>query len=152
MRKKILFILTILLSFLPFLVNAKVVEVDNNLNLAGEHNESKILFGNEVTSNATIDGFAFIYGNNITENGVVEYGSYFGNQINISGEVKKDLIIAGNLITINKEAVLPRDAFIFGNNIAIKTNIGRNLYVSASTINWCNNKWRRTVNCRNYYI
>lgn len=135
MRKKILFILTVILSFLPFLVSAEVVEVDNNLNLTGEHNESKIVFGNDVTSTATIDGFAFMYGNNITEKGIVEYGGYFGNQINISGEVKKDLMIGGNLITINKEAIIPRDVFIFGNNVTIKTNIGRNLFASASTIN-----------------
>ena len=130
--KHSLFLLLVLC--LPIIVQAKVIESDDNINLEGEHNSSKLVFGNEISSNASVDGIFISFGNQVKTEGNISYGAYAGNDITIKDNVEKDLFIAGNSITIDHEAKIARDAFIAGNIVSINTDIGRNLRIAASSV------------------
>ena len=133
---KLLFALVLLL--LPFMVLAgparKVVEADESVKTEGSYDSSRFMFGNNVSNNSRIDGIGFLAGNSINSRGTVTYGVYAGNVITISDEIEKDLFAAGNEITITEDAVVPRDAYIAGNSVTIYTEIGRDLYVGAETV------------------
>ena len=133
---KLLFALVLLL--LPFMVLAeparKVVEADESVKAEGAYDSSRFMFGNNVSNNSRIDGIGFLAGNSINSRGTVTYGVYAGNVITISDEIEKDLFAAGNEITITEDAVVPRDAYIAGNSVTIYTEIGRDLYVGAETV------------------
>lgn len=134
MKKKILFILMLLVAFIP-VVSAKVVEADDKLKLTGEYDSTKVIFGNDVNIDADIDGIGMMFGNSLTTMSNVEYGVYFGNQIHIGDEVEKDLFVFGNLVTINGDAVITRDGFIFANTLTLQTNVGRDIHIYASKVN-----------------
>lgn len=134
MKKKILFILTFLLAFMPMLVGAKVTEFGDNVNLTESYDSSKFVFGSDVNFSGDIDGIGVLFGNTMIVNGKASYGVYFGNSLTIGGEVEKDLFIFGNFITISESAIIPRDAYVFGSNVVLKTDIGRDLYIFGETI------------------
>lgn len=130
--KKYIYLLLLLL--VPFMVSAKVLEADNNINFTEKRNSSSFLFGNTISNTGEIDGISVIAGNSINAQGKVSYGAYAGNIINVSDEVENDLFVAGNAITITKEAKITRDAYIAGSNIVILTDVGRDLYAGGETV------------------
>lgn len=132
-KKIFLVLLTVLL--IPTIVSAKVFEAgESNIDLKGEEDSSKVVFGNTVNNEATIDGIGLFFGNQVIGKGNTLYGGYAGNIVNISDNVEKDLFVAGNIITINRDAIINRDLFIAGNMITINTDVKRNLNVAGSTI------------------
>lgn len=130
--KKIIY--SLLLLLVPFMVSAKVIEADNNVNIEGTKDSSSFAFGNSVNSDAEINGIAVYAGNTINSNGKASYGVYAGNTIIVSDEIENDLFVAGNSITISKDAVVPRDAYIAGANIKVLTDIGRDLYAGGDVV------------------
>lgn len=136
MKKKFLVLISaLLLTFSIGTVNAKgVVEADDSLNLKGTYESSKFVFGNDIQSSADIDGIGLIAGNSITTNGTVSYGLFAGNSLYINDVVEKDLFVAGNSINIGSSAVLSRDVYLAGNSVKINTTVGRNLRVTASSV------------------
>ena len=132
--KKIMYALLLFFLTIPLLVNATAFEAGNELNVKGDFNSTKFIAGNNVTTKANIDGIAFVAGNNITANGKISYGFLAGNSILIEGEVEKDLFAAGSTITIEDSAKLPRDVYIAADKVIIKTNIGRDLNIGASSV------------------
>lgn len=132
-KKFIVLIFTILL--IPSIVSAKVLEFDDtSIDLKGEHDSTKLVFGSTINNQATIDGIGIFFGNQVTGNGNTLYGVYAGNIVNISDKVEKDLFVAGNMITILKSAEINRDLFIAGNMITIESDVLRDLNVASSTI------------------
>ena len=127
-----LLIITILFCFQT--VNAKVLEANDELNITGTYETSRFMFGNEIEDKSTINGIGFIAGNNIEAKGTHEYGVYAGNNITVSGHINKDLFIAGNIIKIEKDTIIGRDAYIAGKNITINNNITGTLRVTGSII------------------
>ncbi len=136
-RKLYAFIATVLMVLLvPSVVNAKVlVAEENNANLKGKYNESKLVFGNTVNNSAEINGLAMIFGNQVNGNGKTDIGGYAGNIVTISDDVERDLFVAGNMITITEDAKINRDLFIAGNMITVESDIERNLNVAGSIVN-----------------
>ncbi len=132
--KKRTFLLTILMLLLPVFVQAKVIEADNNLSLTGEHDSTKVMFGNIINSNAEIDGISVFFGNSVTSNGKETYGVFFGNELNINDEIEKDILIFGNTVIVNKSAVLSRDVFITANNLILNADIGRDIFIYGSKV------------------
>lgn len=129
------FVLMLAVLLIPSIVSAKVIEAEEDtVNLKGEHDSTKLVVGSTINNQATIDGIGLFFGNQVTSNGNTLYGVYIGNVVNISDRVEKDLFVAGNTITINKEAVIKRDLFIAGNMITIESDVERDLNVVASTI------------------
>ena len=135
-RRLYAIIATVLMVLMvPTIVNAKVLVAENeNANLKGKYNESKLVFGNTVNNSAEINGLAMIFGNQVTGDGKTDLGGYAGNIVTISDEVERDLFVAGNMITITKDAKINRDLFIAGNMITIESNVERNLNVAGSMV------------------
>lgn len=137
MKKRLYtFIATVLMVLLvPSMVSAKVfVAEENSTKIDGKHNESKVVFGNTVYNSAEIDGLAMIFGNQVNGEGKTDIGGYAGNIVTISDDVKRDLFVAGNMITITDKAKINRDLFIAGNIITISSDVERNLNVAGSMV------------------
>lgn len=137
-KKKSLFLFLIaLIVLMPFInVNAKdsLFEANDTINATGEKEGTVFYAGSTITTDAEVDGISLLAGNTINFNGKTEYAIYAGNMITINGSISKDAFIAGNMITLTKDAVLPRDVYVAGASVVINTNIGRNIYVSSGTI------------------
>ena len=137
MKKKILNLFSILLLTFLTISNVyalEVVEANDIVNEEGIYDSLRLVAGNKVTSKATIDGISFIAGNDLYFEGNATYGFYAGNTIVINGNIEKDLIVAGNKIDINENAIIGRDAYLAGNQITISTNINRDLRAGGNII------------------
>lgn len=142
--QKILIFLMML--FVPLFVNAKVMEADSSVKYDKKENTSKFIAGNDIINTSEIDGISFIAGNTVSTSAKSTYGMYAANSITINDEIEKDLFVAANKIVIDKNATLPRDVFIVGNVINIKSDIGRNLYISGSHVDLSGIKIKGNVN------
>ena len=100
----------------------------------GEYDSIRLAAGNNVINKATVDGISLVAGNNITLEGSTPYGFYAGNIINFNEKITKDAFVAGNSIVIDSDAIIGRDLFIAGEDVTIKTTIGRNLHAGAGSI------------------
>lgn len=120
--------------FMPFTVNAKVVEAADNVTIKEEANSSKFAVANEIKNTAKIDGIFIATGNSIANEGNISYGAIAGNDISVEGTVEKDLFIAGNSVNLKKDAIITRDVFIAANIVNIDTNIGHNIRIAAANV------------------
>lgn len=128
----------IIVLFMPFVVNAKVIEADDYLNLKNEENSTKVAFAADIKNSASIDGIFAAFGNQISSEGKLTYGAFAGNEVIINDNLEKDLFVAGNTITVGENAILTRDVFIAGNIVNINANVGRNMRIAASSVNLSN--------------
>ncbi len=136
MKRIYLFIIPILMSLLLSVnVQAKsVLEAGNNLEIGGKYESSKFIFGNEIDSSAEVDGISLFVGNSVNTSGKLSYGIYIGNILYINDEIEKDAFILGNNVNLGSDAIISRDAYIAGENVKINSDIGRNLRVTATTL------------------
>lgn len=137
MKKKILSLFSILLIIFFAINNVyalEIAEAGDAVTEEGTYESLRFVAGNKVTSKATIDGIGFAAGNDLYLEGNVTYGMYAGNMITISGNINKDLLVAGNKIIVTADATIGRDVYIAGNQIEIKTNLPRDLRVGGSSI------------------
>ena len=137
MKKNIIKLFSILLFTFLFIENVsarEIAQADQYVLQEGEYNSIRLIAGNSVTNKAKIDGLSLGAGNNVTASGEVEYGFYAGNVININEKVKKDLFVAGNSITIDRDASLGRDVFVAGSSVIINTNIPRDLRAGGESV------------------
>lgn len=111
------------------------IEADDSDNEAGIwFGQNYLLFGNSLKSRASVNGLMLMAGNTLAVQSDSEYGFIAGNTINFSGDVEKDLFIAGNLITIESGAEIGRDVFITGSEISIETDLNGDLSVAADSV------------------
>ena len=137
MKKKIFTILLLLTLLIPTLnvsAKTKIVETGNTLNLKEDYDSSTFFAGNTVKDKANVKGISFVAGNIIEFTGTSEYGLLAGNSITINGKVEKDLLMAGNLVTIEKDSVIGRDLYLFGTSVTLSGEIKRNINISADEI------------------
>ena len=93
------------------------------------------LFGNNLSVNAeNKTGITFVAGNELSLSNKTEYGFAAGNTIEFSGETSRDLYLAGNSITLSKDAKIGRDVFVAANNLTVNTDIAGDLSVAANTV------------------
>ena len=76
----------------------------------------------------------FALGNNLSLRTAAEYSFIAGNTINFAGEAVRDLYLAGNSITLHRDARIGRDVFIAGNTVTVNANIAGDLSVGANTV------------------
>lgn len=95
---------------------------------------SSLLAGNNVISNNYVDGINMLLGNNVEHKGISEYTLMLGNVVNVSGNIKKDGFIFGNIITINEDFYADRDLTIFGSTVNISGSIDRDVIIYASSV------------------
>ena len=137
MKKKILGLLLILcLSLVTFtdVYALKVTEAGANVNPKGSYDSTRLVAGNTVDDQSTVDGISFVAGNQVIFGGNSTYGLYAGNSLSVKGTINRDLFIAGNSINLYSESSIGRDAYIAGNIIKISGTIGRNLNVGGTSI------------------
>ncbi len=138
--KKIRLFICLLISFMMIgTVQAKDIshfhaEVDNDVKLEDNVAGSTVLAGSNASMTGKADGVSFVLGNKVEFKGKSEYGVFAGNSINVSGLINKDVFVFGNLIDIDKDASLKRDALIVGTDVVVKSDIGRNISIYASSI------------------
>lgn len=95
---------------------------------------SSFLAGNNIETKGKVAGIGFLAGNNIKINNNVDYLVTAGNNIDVNSNVVKDMFVAGNIITISKDAVIGRDAMIAASEVNIYGNIERNVKIYATTV------------------
>lgn len=137
MKKKILSLFSLLLVMFFAISNVyalEIAEAGDTVTEEGTYESLRFVAGNKVTSKATIDGIGFAAGNDLYLEGNATYGMYAGNMITVSGNVNKDLLLAGNKIIVTADATVGRDVYIAGNQIEIKANLPRDLRVGGSSI------------------
>lgn len=127
-----LFFVIFLCMFLIPSVQAKTInhfyaEAGENVSFEDTVSGSSALAGQSVEVNGNVQGVNFLAANSIEHNGQSDYLVSAGNSINISGIVNNDAIIAGNVIAVDKDAILKRDVTILGSDIKVRGNLGRNV-------------------------
>lgn len=96
--------------------------------------QNLFLAGNNVINNTTSRGILFSTGNQLDLQTKSDYAFVAGNIINYNAETEKDLFVAGNAITIQKDARIGRDVFAAGNNIKLEANIPGAFSATGATI------------------
>lgn len=139
MKKINKYLLVIILSFIIAIagVSAKnyikgLFQFDDNLEIKERLEGTAFLAGDKITIEETIDGIGFIVGNDIKINKNQDYIFGLGINVNIKGNIEKDLFLAGE--TINIKSIVNRDAYIYGTNIDLEGDFNRNIYIYGSNI------------------
>lgn len=143
MKKYIkILMLLVLFAVIPT-VDAKEInhftsKVDNEVIIEDTYNASVAAAGENIEYGGKVNGIAFGASNKLSFNGIANYGVLAGNVIEVNGTINDDLIIAGNLITINKEANIKRDAIIAAADVEISGTFNRNVSIYASKVTFKN--------------
>jgi hypothetical protein len=160
---KKLFKLLLLLLLIP-VINVKAIETsdyittDENVSTGKNYDHSYMLVGDNIKSNAKINGILFSLGDDITLETENEYSFVFGNQVSLNSfKNDKDSFVFGNDVNLNMDSLIGRDLIIFGYNVKISgvvsqnviiyadnvsfenSTIGKDVHINASTINFENN-------------
>ena len=94
-----------------------------------------LVAGNNIeTSIEAPNGLMLMAGNNLDLGGLSEYGFAFGNNINFSGSTIRDLFLAGNNITLQKEAQIGRDVYSSSARLNVFANITGSLSAVAANV------------------
>lgn len=115
-------------------INHFVSNVDNDVDVSKVYNSSVALAGDSVSIKGTVNGIAFGAGNKVVFDGTADYGVLAGNNIDIRANVLKDTFVAGNVITINDEAIFNRDVIMAGTDISLSGDFERNVSLYAGTL------------------
>lgn len=130
---------------IPGTFRATVDESQNIVEFWAGHN--LVLAGNNVKHESPVsNGLLLAAGNTLQLNSETEYSFIFGNTIDFAGHSKRDLFMAGNIITLNREAEIDRDVFAAGNELVVDTDINGDLAVSAEKVIIKNSKIGGNVN------
>ena len=137
--KKFSKFMLILMLFLVSPVSAKEInhftsKVGNDIEVGDTYNASLVTAGETVGFDGIVKGIAFGAGYEVSFNGNADYAVLFGNSVNVKGTVNNDAFIAGNLITVDKNANFKRDAIIGGIDIELNGVFDRNVSIYGSKI------------------
>jgi len=93
------------------------------------------VFGNTLNLKGTVVGDLVSFGNEISVDGTTN-GNILGasNMFEINGKVDRDVFVAGNGITISKDAVINGDLFVAGNSIQIDGEVKGMVYSGSSNL------------------
>jgi len=90
--------------------------------------------GNNVTTSNISRGLLLAAGNNLQLNSQSEYAFAAGNTIVFSATTEKDLFLAGNIVSVTKDAKVGRDVFATGNAVTLEADIPGDVSVAASSV------------------
>lgn len=93
---------------------------------------STFVSGYGVTNNASIDGIAFLAGENIRSSGNAEYLAAAARTISVTGDVEKDAFLAGQDLSV--QGSTGRDLFAAGQTLDIVGDVGGSVYAAAESI------------------
>ena len=108
-------------------------EADENVRLWVGKN--LFIAGNNIKTSTSADrGLMFVAGNTLELSSEAEYVFLAGNIVNYSGETSRDLFIAGNYVTLRKEALIGRDAYVASDTLIVETDLAGDLSATAGTV------------------
>lgn len=91
--------------------------------------------GNNINTDSKVPtGLMFVAGNTLKLDTEAEYSFIAGNTVDFSGETSRDLFIAANLVTLEREAKIGRDVYVAANSINIKSDLEGDLSVTAAVV------------------
>lgn len=93
---------------------------------------STFVSGYGVTNNASIDGIAFLAGENIRSSGNAEYLAAAARTISVTGDVEKDAFLAGQDLSV--QGSTGRDLFAAGQTLDIVGDVSGSVYGAAESI------------------
>lgn len=132
MKKKILFILLLLI---PFMVKAAPIdETVIREKLDDDVNGSAVIAGDSINVNKNIDGIGVLLGSKINFTSKSEFAIIAGSEVNLEGEVLKEFLVAGETVTFKNNFKGNRDGFIFANKVILSGNLSRNITVKANEV------------------
>ncbi len=109
-------------------------DVSNEAVTKETYNGTKFSADFNVSSTDNVDGINFVAGSSVSVSGQNEYGAYTGSNVNIKGNILKELFTAGSSVSIGSETVVGRDSYIAGSNVNISGTFNRNVYVGAGSL------------------
>jgi hypothetical protein len=141
---KKLFKLLLLLLLIPVL-NVKAIETsdyitaDENVSTGKNYDHSYMLVGDNIKSNAKINGILFSIGDDMTLETENEYSFILGNQVSLNSfKNDKDSFIFGYDVNLNKDSLIGRDLIIFGYDVTISGVITQNIIIYADNVKFEN--------------
>jgi len=94
-------------------INATTFIAATNTEVNGTIDGDLFVGGQNVTINGTVNGSVFVAGQNITVNGVVENTIYLsGATLKVGSQTNGSAFLAGQNVSIEKAAVIEKDAFV----------------------------------------
>lgn len=112
-----------------------VLENETSDSIAFWIGKNLLFAGNNLVTNVDAStGLMLAAGNTVTVDSDSEYGFIFGNVIHYNGSTKRDLYIAGNMITLEPESQIGRDVFVAGAQLNVETPIDGDIAVTAGTV------------------
>lgn len=109
-------------------------QANDNIKKSEKFDSSVFFAGNSITDDSDVKGVGLMAGNTLDISGKYEIGLHAGNVINIDGEYKNDLFVAGNIVSLKKNAKINHDAYFAVNKIDILTNISGDTFIAARDI------------------
>jgi len=89
--------------------------------------------GMDLKDQSKVKGIGFLAGNTLNIDGQYEFGVHLGNMVTISGAYEKDLFVAGNFVTIEKDAKINGDLYVAASSLVIETELN-NAYIAAESV------------------
>lgn len=134
MKKKIILLMVLLLTFVTIPVNAKTnnFAAGETVSVTEDKDSTSFIAGDVVDVQSIIDGNSFIAGNIVSVSSSQDYMFVAGNAINVDGAFAKDAFVAGNSIIVKNSSV--RDLYAAGTTIKLETDVTRNAYLAGDTI------------------
>lgn len=113
-----------------------VTEVDEtNENARLWVGRNLFIAGNNIkTSTSADNGLMFAAGNTLELTSGAEYGFLAGNIVNYSGRTERDLFIAGNYVTLRRDAEIGRDTYVASDTLIVETDLAGDLSATAGTV------------------
>ncbi len=100
--------------------------------LSGSYACSKFLAGQNVYSDADVEGILLAAGYRVQQNGWSEYALLAGQSVRLDGTTENDAFLAGYDVQIR--GTVARDVFAAGNNVTVSGLVARNAYIGGSTV------------------
>lgn len=89
---------------------------------------------NNATADQDVQGLMFAAGNNLQVNTKSEYAFVAGNNVAFSATTAKDLFLAGNVVSVKKDAKVGRDVFAAAYEFTLEANISGDVSAAASRV------------------
>lgn len=111
-----------------------ISDVSDKVTQEETHKGTKFSADFNVSSTDNVDGINFVAGSSVSISGQNEYGAYAGSNVNISGNILKELFVAGSSVNINSETSVGRDSYIAGSQVNMSGTFNRNVYIGAESL------------------
>ena len=132
-------LLVVLLFMICPVVNAETIDhfytkTGNDIIMEDDANASVALAGTSIEMNSKISGISAGIGEHVVFSGTSDYAALVGNNVEVDGTINNDSLLAGSLVTSSTSAKFTRDVIIFGSEVNLSGDFGRNVSVYATNV------------------